>query len=46
MQMQDNANKDWLKSKKRWSKLDVIVFISATALWSYVLFLIDQEIFK
>lgn len=43
---QDWANKDWLKNKNRLSKLDVIVFVLSSALWVYVLYLIDQEIFK
>jgi hypothetical protein len=46
MQMQDHANKDWLKRKARMSKLDWVLLVSSTTLWAYVLFLIDQEIFK
>jgi hypothetical protein len=46
MQMRDHANKDWLKRKPRMSKLNWVLLVSSVVVWSYVLFLIDQEIFK
>jgi hypothetical protein len=46
MQMKDHANKDWLKRKPRTTGLEWAVMIASVLAWSYVLYLIDQEIFK